>query len=76
VGVALEGGMHTLLQSPQCDVLLVKSTQEPSQFVVLPEQVTLHVPAAQTSRARHGASQSPQFALSDVKSTQLPWQSL
>jgi hypothetical protein len=30
VGVALAGGMHTVAQSPQCAVLLIKSTHEPS----------------------------------------------
>lgn len=31
VGVALAGGMHTVSQSPQCEVLVIRSTQDPSQ---------------------------------------------
>ena len=75
VGVALTGGMHTLSQLPQCEVLLVRSTHEPSQLVVVPGQAPLaHLPAVHTSDPLHATAQSPQCAPSEVKSTQLPLQ--
>lgn len=42
VGLALAGGMQILPQAPQFEVLLFKSTHEPSQFLVVPPQVTAH----------------------------------
>jgi len=74
VGVALAGGMHTLSQVPQCEVLLVRSAQEPSQLVVPPGQAEPHFLAVHTSAPPHGVAQSPQWAPSDVKSTQAPLQ--
>jgi hypothetical protein len=71
VGAALAGGMHTVSQSPQCEVLVIRSTQEPPQGVV-PPQVVLHLPAAQTSPAAQALGQLPQCAVSEAKSTQEP----
>jgi hypothetical protein len=48
VGVAPAGGMHTVAQSPQCAVLVIKSMQLPSQFCVPPAQPVPHFPSAQT----------------------------
>jgi hypothetical protein len=48
VGVAPAGGMHTVAQSPQCAVLVIKSMQLPSQFSVPPAQPVPHFPPAQT----------------------------
>jgi hypothetical protein len=75
VGVALAGGMQTVAQSPQCAVLVIKSTHEPSQACVLPVQLVPHFPAVHTSPAPHALAQSPQCAVSDAKSTQAPPQS-
>lgn len=72
VGVALAGGMHTVAQSPQCAVLLIKSTHEPPHGVVPPPHVLPQVPAVHTSPAPHAFVQEPQWAVSDAKSTQAP----
>lgn len=69
VGVALAGGMHTVLQSPQCEVLVIKSTQEPPQAWVVPPQEVPHLPAVQTSPAPQALGQLPQWAVSEAKST-------
>lgn len=72
LGAALGGAVHTVVQSPQCAVLLVRSTQEPSQFSVPPPQVTPHLPPVHTALAPQLVVQFPQWALSEVKSTQAP----
>lgn len=76
VAVALTGGMHTLPQAPQFDVLLDRSTQDPSQSMSVPGQPAAHLPAPQTCPPVHGLPQSPQLALSDITSTQAPLQLL
>jgi hypothetical protein len=73
-GVALLGAMHTTSQSPQCAVLVSKSTQEPSQSVVVPTQVEPHWPAVQTCCVPHFVGHAPQCVLSDFKSTHSPSQ--
>jgi hypothetical protein len=72
VGVAWSGGMQVVSQLPQCAVLLVRSTQEPSQFVVLPLHVVEHLPPRHTCVPVQGLPHVPQFAPSDVKSTHAP----
>lgn len=72
VGVALAGGMHTVSQSPQWEVLVIRSTQEPSQACVVPPHAVLHLPAAHTSPAPQAVGQVPQCAVSEAKSTQAP----
>jgi hypothetical protein len=72
VGVALLGGVQTVSQSPQCEVLFETSTQEPPQLVVLPPQSTPHLPSRQTSALPHAVAQLPQCAASDVTSTHSP----
>lgn len=72
VGVALAGGMHTVSQPPQCAVLVIKSTQEPSQACVVPAQEVPHLPPAHTSPAPQALPQTPQLAVSEAKSTQAP----
>jgi hypothetical protein len=71
-GVALAGGMHTVSQVPQCDVLVIRSTHEPSQACVVSPHAVVHLPAAQTSPAPQTLVQVPQCAVSDAKSTQVP----
>ena len=75
-GVAWLGAMHTVSHAPQWAVLLNKSTHEPSQLVVPPEQVRPHVPPAHTSSKPHALGQLPQWALFDFKSTHSPLQSV
>ena len=48
VGVAPGGGMHTVVQLPQCAVLVIKSMHEPSQSWVPAAQPVPHFPPAQT----------------------------
>lgn len=72
VGVALAGGMHTVSQSPQCEVLVIRSTQEPPHACVVPPQTVPHLPAAHTSPAPQTLVQLPQCAVSEAKSTQVP----
>jgi hypothetical protein len=74
VGVAPGGGMHTVSQSPQCAVLVIKSMQDPSQFWVPPAQPVPHFPPAQTCVPLQAVAQSPQWAPSDAKSTHWPLQ--
>ena len=69
-GSALAGGMQMVSQSPQCEVLLIRSTQDPSQSVVVPPQVLPQVLLAQTSPFGQAFGHEPQCALSEVKSTQ------
>ena len=47
-GMALAGAGQTLSQTPQFEVLLVRSTHEPLQFVVPPGQAAVHVPPLHT----------------------------
>lgn len=74
VGVAWSGGVHVVSHVPQCAVLLVKSTQEPSQLVVLPLHVVVHLPPRHTWVPVQGLPHVPQFAPSDVRSTHAPLQ--
>jgi hypothetical protein len=69
VGVAPAGGMHTVVQLPQCSVLLIRSTQEPSQLVVPPPHAVPHFPPAQTCPEEQVVVQPPQCALSLAVST-------
>jgi hypothetical protein len=74
VGVALDGGEQTVAQSPQCTVLFIRSTQEPSQFSVPPPQLVPHSPPAHTSAPLQTLAQSPQCAASETRSTHAPSQ--
>ena len=74
VGVAPGGGMHTVSQSPQCAVLVIKSMHEPSQFWVPLAQPVPHFPAAQTWVPLQAIAHSPQWAASDARSTHWPLQ--
>jgi hypothetical protein len=60
VGVAPGGAMHTVAQSPQWAVLVIKSMQEPPQSFVPAAQPTLQVPPAQTWPAPQTVVQLPQ----------------
>jgi hypothetical protein len=72
VGVALAGGMHTVAQSPQWAVLVIRSTHEPSHAWVVPPQLLAHLPAVHTSPLPQALPQVPQWAVSDAKSTHAP----
>jgi len=58
-GIAFAGALHTTPHFPQFDVSDAVSTQEPPQFVSEP-QLTVHVPALQTSPVPHTFEQLPQ----------------
>lgn len=72
VGVALAGGMHTVAQSPQCAVLVIKSTHEPPHSLVGWGHEVPQVPAVHTSPAPQAFVQEPQWAVSDARSTHAP----
>jgi hypothetical protein len=69
VGCALTAPSHTVPQAPQFDVSVCVSTQLPLQLAAPFGQSKPQLPAAHTSSAPQGVSQSPQCAASVRVST-------
>jgi hypothetical protein len=74
VGTADGGALHTCPHLPQLVGLVVRSTHAPSHAVSFSPQDMPQTPFEQTRGAAHVFSQAPQWAVSDVKSTQVPLQ--
>ena len=65
---------HARPQPPQCDVLVLVSTQAPLQSVRPPVHTTMHAPLLHTCPVGQTVPQVPQLALSVRRSRHTPEQ--
>ncbi|HEX7452249.1 MAG TPA: hypothetical protein VF294_08190 [Polyangiaceae bacterium] len=69
--LACAPALHIVAQAPQLLGSLARLTHAPEQFWLLPGQLEVHLPEAQTSFGPHALPQPPQLAGSESVFTQL-----
>jgi hypothetical protein len=76
VGVPFEGAEHSVAHEPQCAGSFFVSTQAPPQSVVPAGHWAAQAPGSQVAPAPQAFPQAPQLVGLEVRSTQVPLQSV